>query len=206
MNADGSSKTAISPGGYSGEQPAWSPDGSRIVFVSNYSGGGAEICTCKPDGSDWRRLTNNPAEDTSPTWSPDSQRVLFASDRLGNMDLYVMKLDRTGLTRLTHHSGDDIEPTWSGVTNKIVFSCNDDLYIMDSDGRHRRNLTVSSGASERYPCWAPSGNRLTYACYSSKYTSAGYDVYTMKADGTDRRRLTFGDALDWMPNWAVGAS
>ncbi|HCU21954.1 MAG TPA: hypothetical protein DF698_03505, partial [Candidatus Atribacteria bacterium] len=50
--------------------PCWSPDGTKIAFTSHRDGNN-DIFTMNVDGSNFRNLTRNPADDTDPTWSPD---------------------------------------------------------------------------------------------------------------------------------------
>ena len=59
--------------------PSWSPDGSRIAFVSYRDGNRPEIYVMNRDGSGQIRLTDNPAIDHSPSWSPDGSRIAFVS-------------------------------------------------------------------------------------------------------------------------------
>lgn len=60
--------------------PAWSPDGSKIAFISNRTGS-AEVWVMNRDGSGQRRLTDTKATRAgNPTWSSDSQRILFSSN------------------------------------------------------------------------------------------------------------------------------
>jgi dipeptidyl aminopeptidase/acylaminoacyl peptidase len=72
---------------------------SRIAFASQREGN-FELYTMKPDGSDVRRLTDNPASDLQPAWSPDGQRIAFTSNRSGNSDIWVMDADGTHALRL----------------------------------------------------------------------------------------------------------
>src|SRR6185312_4304438 len=71
----------LTKGSAAGENylPAWSPDGTRIAFSSTRSGN-SEIYVANKDGSNVRRLTNNPAIDTTPTWSPTGNEIAFVSD------------------------------------------------------------------------------------------------------------------------------
>jgi WD40-like Beta Propeller Repeat len=72
--------------------PTFSPDGTRIAFVSHRDGN-YEIYLMNADGSDKWRLTHNPAQDRQPAFSPDGKRIAFASDRTGNFEIYVMNVD-----------------------------------------------------------------------------------------------------------------
>ena len=92
--------------------PAFSPDGSRIVFMS-IRDGNSELYTMNIDGSNVRRITNNAAYDSQADWSPDGTKIAFASDRAGGADIYTIKPDGTGLKRLTPWAGDDFGPSWS---------------------------------------------------------------------------------------------
>ena len=71
-------------------QPAWSPDGQRVVF-SSYRDENWEIYVVNSDGSSLVRLTEHPESDFSPVWSPDGRQVLFASRRLGDADLWLIE-------------------------------------------------------------------------------------------------------------------
>ena len=68
---------------------------ARIAFVSDRDGN-LDIYVMDNDGSNQRRLTNNPLAEWDPSWSPDGKRIVFTSDRderAGNRQIYVMDAD-----------------------------------------------------------------------------------------------------------------
>jgi Tol biopolymer transport system component len=74
MNADGTNLRQLTNNNAHDEGPAWSPDGSQIVFTSERDGN-SEIYVMNADGSDQRRFTNDPALDESPDWGPAAGTV-----------------------------------------------------------------------------------------------------------------------------------
>ena len=71
--------------------PAFSPDGSRIAFVSN-ADGNSEIYMMNADGSGVWRVTRDAGEDSFPHWSPDSKKLVFTSNRTGKYAIYEIGL------------------------------------------------------------------------------------------------------------------
>src|SRR4051795_2441642 len=69
-------------------QPALSPDGSEIAFVSS-----GDIWTIPATGGEARLLVAHGANESRPLYSPDGKRLAFVSDRSGNGDLYVLDFD-----------------------------------------------------------------------------------------------------------------
>ncbi len=92
------------------EGHAWSPDGRRLVFTR-----GGDVWVMRADGSDQRRLTQNPAEDIAADWSPDGRWILFTSDRAGNNDVWVMRTNGSDLRRVTRHPGNENATSWQPV-------------------------------------------------------------------------------------------
>ncbi len=72
------------PGGNG--SPAWSPDGSRIVFSSGRDHS-SNIFVMNANGSGAVNLTRHPADDLFPAWSSNG-RIAFSSDRDGNLEIY----------------------------------------------------------------------------------------------------------------------
>ena len=95
-----------------GYEPAWSPDGSRIAFVSE-TDGDPEIYVMNSDGSNQVQLTNNSHTDWLPQWLADSKRIVYVSepDSDGNFEIYTMRDDGSNPTRLTNNQADDQYPT-----------------------------------------------------------------------------------------------
>jgi len=69
----------------------------------------------RADGSDQRRLTQNPAEDIAADWSPDGRWILFTSDRAGNKDVWVMRPNGSDLRRVTRHPAADSATSWQPI-------------------------------------------------------------------------------------------
>jgi Tol biopolymer transport system component len=86
-------------------EPAYSRDGSRIVFISYRDGTATngEIYTMRSDGSDPRRITNTPFREFKPTFSPDGAQIVFMADYDGSPKLYAMNRDGTGLRRIANN-------------------------------------------------------------------------------------------------------
>lgn len=93
--------------------PAWSPTGAWIAFVSTDSGGD-EIYRVNPDGSVTQRLTFNTWEwDKHPSWSPDGTRIVFYSNRdSGRRQLWMMNDDGSGQVNLSNNAYNDWDPVW----------------------------------------------------------------------------------------------
>jgi tetratricopeptide (TPR) repeat protein len=92
--------------------PVWSPDGSRIAFVSQQDGSD-DIWVVYPDGSEPRNLTRNDWEwDKHPWWSPDGRRIIFWSNRAGVWQIYLMDANGQNLRRLSNTTWDEYEPIW----------------------------------------------------------------------------------------------
>ena len=113
MNADGSEQRRLTrnrgPRGIpnagpdpvpSPDQLAWSPDGTKIAFISERDGNW-ELFVMSADGSEQRRLTRNTVRDSNPVWSPDGRRIAFES----NEQVSVMNADGSGQRRLTRTGG-----------------------------------------------------------------------------------------------------
>ncbi|MGH9266272.1 MAG: TolB family protein [Acidimicrobiales bacterium] len=93
----------------------------------------------KADGSELRRLTDDPGHDFGAQWSPDGTGIAFVSDRDGDREIYVMNAaDSSVQTRLTNSPGSDEAPRWSADGARITFVTDRDggthQYSMNADG------------------------------------------------------------------------
>jgi dipeptidyl aminopeptidase/acylaminoacyl peptidase len=93
--------------------PAWSPDGERIVFVSEATGND-EIWVINADGSEEVQLTHNDWEwDKGPTWSPDGSMIAFWSNRVtGYKQIWVMNGDGSEQHNVSNNEYNDWQPLW----------------------------------------------------------------------------------------------
>ncbi|MFB0535303.1 MAG: protein kinase [Anaerolineae bacterium] len=182
--------------------PAWSPDDSRIAFVS-YRDGNAEIYVTKIDGSDPINLTNNLTDDWDPTWSPDGSMIAFTSDRDGNPEIYVISSsDGKNLRRLTENETIDEQPAWwqDATSDRIAFVSyrdgNAEIYLMHSDGSHPVNLT-NNLAEDKHPTWSPDGSQIAF----TSNRDGDREIFVMEADGSNPTNLTDNSVDDWAPHW-----
>ena len=112
MNADGTQVRQLTDNDAWEAFPTWSPDGTRIAFVSGRDGDD-EIFVMNADGTQVRQLTDNDAVDGRPAWSPDGTRIAFSSpSSSGNyLEIFVMNADGTDVYSTGQEGG---SPSWGG--------------------------------------------------------------------------------------------
>ena len=172
MDADGGNVRQLTPevDGSSSNQPAWSPDGRRIVYVRGPSIASAvvavtplafgELLVVDADGGEPTRLTR--AEpDAAPAWSPDGREVVFVRGH-----------------DLNKPSGDM------------------DLFIVDAAGGTPRRLTRTPRSLETAPVWSPDGSRIAFARSSSfsAYTGKAA-IFVINRDGSGESLVARAQAL-----------
>jgi Tol biopolymer transport system component len=101
--------------------PQFSPEGKRIVFVSDRSGS-KEIWVCESDGQRAVQLTNFGGSHTgTPRWSPDGRQIAFDSRPEGQTDIYVVSAEGGRPRRVTTENSEDVIPSWSRDGRWIYF-------------------------------------------------------------------------------------
>ena len=161
-------------------QPAWSPDGSQIVFVSPcpqrsefnesiYKD--SSLYLMNADGSNLRPLTAVPGSDFEPAWSPDGTRIAFTSLRDGTKDIYLITVDTGATIRLTTAQGDiqeNSQPSWSPSGEQIVYMARRfnayQIWVMNASGLENVQV-VRSGQrySDFLPVWMPDGETIVFS-------------------------------------------
>ena len=129
--------------------PAYSPDGNRIAYVSANPGGGYQIFVMNADGSGRTPVTNSSPAKQQPAWSADGTQIAYVGnsfhvDGQTDLEIWVVNANGTQPRQLTHNSVADTYPAWSPTGGKIAFVSTGDVYVMNTDGTGRTNLTPNS--------------------------------------------------------------
>jgi Tol biopolymer transport system component len=231
MNQDGSGVTKITSAvDFPNEpwrntyntEPAWSPDGTQIAYVSN-RGINFNIYLMNADGSNVRRLTSTAADESGLSWSPDGTKIVFGRGYCASVaagppppptdqcaaDLFVMNADGSNQTRLTSGPDSDGGPAWSPDGTRIAFSRyiseshESDIFVVNADGSGLTNITGDADDNWN-PAWSPDATRIAFANFSSLDNSQS-QIYVMSADGSNATALTkdpayMNDNPDWSPD------
>jgi Tol biopolymer transport system component/DNA-binding winged helix-turn-helix (wHTH) protein len=130
--------------------PQYSPDGKRIVFISQRTGRD-EVWVCNDDGSGVVQLTSLGAAITGgPRWSPDGARIVFDSNAVGIFHLYVVDSSGGQPKRLTDTTADDALASWSRDGRSIYFTSNRtkswEIWKIPADGGTATQVTRNGGS------------------------------------------------------------
>lgn len=207
MDADGGNQIRLTKSNAVDSTSAWSPDGSLIAFASNrdtgppYNPYNMDIYVMNADGSNVKRIVDDPEYDVGPQWSPDGRKILFISGRNGNFDVYEMNADGTGQRNLTpDYDKADGAPVWSIDGQHIAFSrrvdSKEQIFVMDSDGRNLKQVTDNS-ANNGLPGWSPDGTKLVFQTDQD----GNWEIYVTSVDG-ELAQLTDDAAEDVTPAWS----
>ncbi len=152
----------------------------------------------------------------TPSVTPPSEglRIAFTSDRDGNVDIYVMRADGSGVTNISNHGALDAYAAWSPDGTKITFGSNRsgglELYLMNPDGSGLERLTGDAVAgnnpyaivSNALPIWSPDGNQIAYV-----HNHIAGEIYLINIDKPwNGINLTNNPADDRDPAWSPDGS
>jgi Tol biopolymer transport system component len=197
---------AVTTGSRFWSSPDPSPDGEQVVFYSAYQPEG-DLYIAKSDGSSApRQLTSDPSLDRVPRWSPDGQWIAMFSDRTGQLEVWKIHPDGSGLAQVTHGGGG--VATWSPKGNQLAVTraapgpnrwVNP---IIDVDGpgdsQHPQTLAPLPQAFPGFAVnsWSVDGEKIAG---QNGYASLGISIYAVR-QRTYQRLTEFGEWPVWFPD------
>jgi TolB protein len=184
--------------------PEVSPNGESIAFMrGNPNTQQNQIWVMDRNGENPSNVPQ--ALGWDPTWSPDGKFILFASDRDGGVQLFTVSLKGSAVKRITNLPSIRGRSDWSPDGAFIVTYSGEpwkrEVYIMSADGSNVRQLTPSGGNSQG-PSISPDGGWVVFTAYFDHFgDDHGCEIYVIRVNGTDLRRLTNNSYCDYQPRW-----
>jgi Tol biopolymer transport system component len=173
-----------------------SPDGQWLAYW-NIGDRQEDLFISHPDGSGFRRLTDDAYRDRFPTWSPDSKELVFYSNRSNSYNIYAIRADGSGLRAVTERvtgiapglRPDLLYPLYSPTGDRLVASGtrSDDTILIDprkpwsSQTPERLPMTVGPEGWMIPNQWSYDGGRLLGPVVNPSGGSAGVGVYDFAA-------------------------
>lgn len=204
--ADGSRAKRLTAGATHEAAPAWSPDGRHLVFVrSRGSRNRSELWITAANGRGVRRLTSG-AIDIQPSWSRRGQIAFVRIDPTTfQSGIWLVRPNGKGLRRLRIGLRNVTRPVWSSVGSRLLLTDGKTLMVAGADGRKPRTIArlaadARGNRVDPEPAWSPDGRQVVFK-ESRARTTGRADLWIVRADGSQRRRLTTSPGVDSDPHW-----
>jgi Tol biopolymer transport system component len=176
-------------------QPAFSPDGSKIAFMEYLRGGGADIWVADADGKNPAQVTTN-TRDLVPSWFPDGDEIAFTSYRGDHRSVWATSLGNRRDHVLFDDGRDIPYARLSPDGRQLAFNRADkgitNIWTVTLPGGQPKQLTFDHELAG-FPCWSPDGKFIAFQL------KRGDDAYLMimPSDGGEPTQLTSGHGRSW---------
>jgi len=175
--------TPITDPSLKGVDPAWSPDGSTILFVSEAS---TTLHVVAPDGSKEHELASLKEIVLWPDWSPDGALIAVSAAPDEQLDVFTVTADGKTVTNVSHDPSDEYSPSWSPDGNWLAWARapadeSARAFVVVSDRGGTRVVELRTPADLAPPVWSPDGTRL-YS-YVSDDSGAFYQLLVLDPEG-----------------------
>jgi Tol biopolymer transport system component len=128
-------------------------------------------------------------------------RIVFESSRDGNLEIYRMNADGSGVGRMTQNAAADTMPSISPDGVRVAFTSNRDgnreIYVMGINSDNLTRLTTNTATDEQ-PAWSPDGTKIAY----TSTVPGNSEIFVMNADGTGKVNVTNNSAADSGVSWS----